>query len=303
MKNSPSVEILKKSKSIIFVRILACILTRGLYLLLPLIFGVSINMLANSDYFSTILLVIIGLIVALLAKASLVFMTYMWNRLYERLLIEYTKLTSEKLSKNIEKKNHGKVLNILNNDIDVMAEFFPSLIRRIIRTLEIVVIFIYFFTIGYYFGFASISAAAFCLAIINIFNNKISTVNKEMLTSWDKRTGFISKMLSSNNNTTINDGLITTSKDYTKRFRIKEITEETLRSSVLAIVELFRWGMIAMAIYLYTKGNVEIGILVIIYSYFSLLISSFEEFSSISISFEQFKVSEKRFNIFLKNNH
>jgi len=301
MKKSPSIEILKKSKVIISIRILACILTRSLYLVLPLIFGSSINHISNGYYVNAVILVGIGLIVALSAKASLIFMNYMWNRLYERLTIEYTKLSFNRLDKN-NIADHGKILNILNNDIDIMSHFFPSLIRRIIRTLEIIVIFVYFFTIGYYFGFASISASAFCLVIINISNKKVAQANKIMMSSYDNRSNFISKILSSDKSPNKESKLNSLTKDYTKKIRIANITEETLRSSVLAIVEFFRWGMIGMAIYLYTKGNIEIGTIVIIYTYFSALVLSFEEFSSISISFEQFKVSEKRFNKLLDSN-
>jgi len=78
LNKSLTTKILKKNKGPIVLRVIACMTNRGSYLLLPLIFGTSINHIANGRYQDAMYIAIIGLIIGLLAKASQVFKTFAW---------------------------------------------------------------------------------------------------------------------------------------------------------------------------------------------------------------------------------
>jgi len=302
MKRPFSFKVLKIAKPEIAYRILACIVVRGLSLFVPIIFGTFINYIAKGMYSKAINMIIIGLLIAGFIHVFEIVRAYSYQKLREKLFIEYTKLSTERLFDEKDKGDIGKNLNVLNHDIETMSNFFCSLIRQMIRVLEIFVIFIYFFSIGYYFGFASLSAAAICFIVIDRTHPKIAKVNKEKLASLDIRNSFLNKILSSKKpDKEYKNSLMESTVNYVKKYTKAKITEYAVMYGNLLIIEIFRWGLLGLGIYLMSKGNIEIGILVIIYNYYSQLISGFEEISSVVIKIKQFKVSENRFIKFLNN--
>ena len=226
-------------------------------------------------------------------------MVYLTNRL----TLEYTKIAGQRLLDKSEKEKHGEVLNVLTKDIDEMSAFVPRMIRAITRCLEMAFIFIFFFSVGFYFGFLAISAACFCFALLNFTKNKISHVNKELLISSDKRISFVEKVITKRKSKEFptEEKLMKLVDEYVKKKRIAKITEWSIKQGVLGIIELFRWGTVILGIYLFVNGQIEIGITVILYSYFGTLNDGFKEFSEMIIRIKQYGVSKKRFISFCEN--
>ena len=302
MKKPFSLRVLRKAKMLIAFRTLICIIVRGAFLLIPIIFGTCINYITKGMYFQAIVMILIGLFIACFARVFEIIMTYSWHRLHEKLFAEYTKLSSGKLFDEKARANIGETLNILNNDINVMASFFPDLIRQIISVLETIVIFIYFFSVGFYFGFASISATAICLIIIDRTNRKITKVNEIRLKAQDERISILNKILSSKKeNKESKKNLISITEDFVKKLTKARVTEDKVLFGNLIVIEIFRWGLLILGIYLMSKDRIELGVLIIIYNYYSQLIAAFWEISSIVILKKRFDVSEYRFIKFLKN--
>jgi len=299
MINNPSFEILKRHKFIIAIRILTIVIVRACFLIIPILFGASISNIVSGNYMQAGIYAGVGLSVAVICRVFQICMSYMWMKLFEVLVIEYTSQAEEKIVDTKQDKNRGEIINILTQDIEIMASYFPSAIRMIIRTLEALVIFIYFFSIGYYIGFAGISATAFSLLILNITSKKIEKSNKKMLESLDERSSVINKILEKPKVAVI-ERLDESTKKWVLDYRKKELIEESSKNGVSIIIEVFRWAMIIMGIHLFIKGNIEVGVIVVIYSYYSQLIDSFTEISDLVIRTKRFKVSEKRLLDFIK---
>ena len=66
--------------------------------------------------------------------------------------------------------------------------------------------------------------------------------------------------------------------------------------SVLAFIELCRYGIIIYAIYLVSNGKMEIGTVLLIYSYYAKIITNFEVLGTINAEYQSFKVSLNRLN-------
>ena len=65
---------------------------------------------------------------------------------------------------------------------------------------------------------------------------------------------------------------------------------------VLGIIELCRYGIIIYSIYLVSIGNMEIGTVLLIYSYYAKIITNFEVLGTIHAEYQSFKVSLNRLN-------
>ena len=65
---------------------------------------------------------------------------------------------------------------------------------------------------------------------------------------------------------------------------------------VLGFLELCRYGIIIYAIYLVSIGKMEIGTVLLIYSYYAKIITNFEVLGTINAEFQSVKVSINRLN-------
>ena len=65
---------------------------------------------------------------------------------------------------------------------------------------------------------------------------------------------------------------------------------------VLAFIELCRYGIILYAIYEVSLGKIEIGTVLLIYSYYAKIITNFEVLGTINAEYQSVKVSINRLN-------
>ena len=65
---------------------------------------------------------------------------------------------------------------------------------------------------------------------------------------------------------------------------------------VLGFIELCRYGIIIYAIYLVSIGKMEIGTVLLIYSYYAKILTNFEVLGTINAEFQSVKVSINRLN-------
>ena len=65
---------------------------------------------------------------------------------------------------------------------------------------------------------------------------------------------------------------------------------------VLGFIELCRYGISIYAIYLVSLGKMEIGTVLLIYSYYAKIITNFEVLGTINAEFQSVKVSINRLN-------
>ena len=303
MNKSLTIQILKRTKLYFGLRTLACLINRVAYLLMPLIFGLSINHLVKGDYNGAFNFAIIGLVIGLIAKGSQLCKTYTWFLLSNKLTHEYTKIAGEKLFEKTKVDKHGEVLNVLTNDITVMSDFIPRMIRIWMRSIDLIFIFVYFYLVGFYFGFSATIAMLLCLAILYLAQDKIKSVNQEFLIASDKRISFVDKVINKRKSQEIptKERLKDLVLDFAKKRTSQHLTEWTVKQLVEAIIETFRWGSVILSIYLFANGNIEIGVIVVLYGYYTSLNNSFKDLSELIITVNQWRVSKKRFIDFCEN--
>ena len=298
--------VLKKSKSLVIFRFFVSLIYRSLAMVIPILFSLAVDKATNNEYNSAISLALISIGVVILYRSFDIIATYAWHRLYNKMYETYTKIGIEKVFDNslysLSRFNIGEFLNIMTTDINVMCDFYCNLIMRLIRVFEVTIIFVYFFMINLYIGLAGILVAILSLTIIFISSKKIEKLNQTKSINYDNRGTIINEFLSSireiktfNIFDAMKERINKSTSDYTKSYLKQRVGEDKYKYSMLMLIEVFRWSLFIYGIVLISKGQMEIGSLLIIYNYYTQLVDGFSEFATINIGIRQLKVSERRF--------
>ena len=193
----------------------------------------------------------------------------------------------------------GEYTNIINNDIDIVATFICNGVTRIIQILEFLVIYIYFLNLNIYIFWATLGVSVIIIYIIFMFGDKLQLYNKRRKESLDRKTinihglfEIITNRVSAKRDNSLMDSTNVYLYDNAKY----NVFAYGMICFVLGLVELFRYVIIIYAIYLVSIGNMEIGGLLLIYSYYAKMLTNFEMLATISADYHSVKVSLDRIN-------
>ena len=72
---------------------------------------------------------------------------------------------------------------------------------------------------------------------------------------------------------------------------------------ILGIIELTKYGIIIYSVYLISIGKMEVGTIILVYTYYDKIITNFEVLGTISAEYQSFLVSLKRINKLGENSY
>ena len=287
--------ILKKTKKQLASKILTSVAIQGLALIIPVYWARSINHLTELEYEKAFKLVIVTLILTLFYYLWCYLNQRAWYRYYNKLYLEYTSLVT---NSSVDDITLGEYTNIINNDIDIIGTFIGNGVTRIIQILEFIVIYIYFLKVDFYIFLITLVVSIIMISIIIFFSSKIEKKNKNRKDNLDYKTINIhniydilkkKKKLNDNN-------FIKSTIDYLESNAKFNLFVQAMIYLVLAFIELCRYGIIIYAIYLVSIGKMEIGTVLLIYSYYTKIITNFEVLGTINAEYQSVKVSINRLN-------
>ena len=299
-------KVLKHSRKYIIFKTIVSLIYRGIAMLTPILFSMAVDEVTNGKFKTGIIISIIGVIAVVIFRIFDIINTYSWHKMYNSMYDEYTRIGIEKVFDNslysLSRFNIGEFLNMMSTDINVMCDFYCNLVVRLVRVIEVLIVFVYFFMIDFYIGLAGIAMAVISIVVILLSSNKIEKLNKTKSEYFDNRNTIINEFLLSireiktfNIFEPINKRINKSTQTYTKSFLNQRVGEDAFKFSVVAFIEAFRWGMFIYGIFLISKGQMEIGTLLIIYNYFTQLVDGFAEFATINTGIRQLAVSQNRF--------
>ena len=297
--------VLKKSKKHIIIKTLISIAYRGIAMLTPILFSKAVDLVTAGDYTNAIYISIGAIVLVITFRLFDILNTYSWHALYNNMYDNYTNIGINKVFDNslysLSRFNIGEFLNMMTTDISIMSDFYCNLIMRLIRIVEVMVIFVYFFMINFYIGLAGVGVGLVSLAVILLSSNKIEKWNKEKASNLDERNTIVNEFLLSireikafNIFKPMKKRIDDSTKVYTKSFLKQRVGEDAFKFSVLALIEAFRWCLFIYGIILISKGQMEMGTLLIIYNYFTQLVEGFSEFAIVNTGIRQLKVSQNK---------
>jgi len=293
--------IIKSAKSEFFYKIITSVFIRGLLLIIPIFWTNAINHLTEGTYNKAYFLVIIALILSLLHYFWEYLNQITWYRFYNKIYMGYINLIGEGNKDNVKELSLGEYNNISNEDIDIICTFLGNLVTRIIQILEFVFIYFYFLKVDLYLFIITLVVSLVLISIILMTGRNVQDLNKNRKESLDRKTITIHDMYNSikknsNDYSMLKKRFYGRSKDYLKENARFNILSQGIIYIVLGIIEISRYLLILYAIYLVYIGKMEIGTILLIYTYYSQILSNFEVMGTISISYRSFLVSVGRLN-------
>ena len=136
------------------------------------------------------------------------------------------------------------------------------------------------------------------IVVIFYFGNKIEVVKKKRKDNLDIKTMNIHNIydILKKNNKLEDDSFIKSTIKYLKSNAKFNVLAMGIIYIVLSFIELCRYGIIVYSIYLVSIGNMEIGTILLIYSYYAKIITNFEVLGTINAEYQSVKVSVNRLN-------
>lgn len=290
------ITILKRTKKELISKIITSVVIQGLLLIIPIFWSDSVNYATDMIFGKSFKLVIITLILSLLYYLWSYFNQKAWYNYYNKLYLEYTNLvTNEAVVDNI---SLGEYTNIINNDIDIIGTFIGNAVTRVIQIFEFLIIYMYFLSIDFYIFLVTLIISIFMVIIILYFGSRIEIENKNRKDNLDYKTINIHNIydILKSKKKVYDNSFIKSTIKYLESNAKFNLFVNAMIYLVLGFLELCRYGVIIYAIYLVSINKMEIGTVLLIYSYYSKIITNFEVLGTINAEFQSVKVSINRLN-------
>ena len=287
--------ILKKTKKELTHKIITSVVLQILLLIIPVYYTNSINYATIGSYNKSTKLLIITMVLSLLYYLWSYFNQKSWYNYYNKLYLEYTNLVTEASVDNV---SLGEYTNIINNDIDIIGTFIGNSVTRLIQVFEFLVIYMYFLKVNFYIFLITIIMSIFMFLIIIYFGSKIQIENKSRKDYLDYKTINIHNIydILKNKKKIKDNSFITSTIKYLESNAKFNLFVNAMIYLVLGFLELCRYGVIIYAVYLVSTNHMEIGTVLLIYSYYTKIINNFEVLGTIDAEYQSVKVSVNRLN-------
>ena len=287
--------ILKKTKKELTHKIITSVILQILLLIIPVYYTNAINYATIGSYNKSTKLLIITMILSLLYYLWSYFNQKSWYNYYNKLYLEYTNLVTEASVDNV---SLGEYTNIINNDIDIIGTFIGNSVTRLIQVFEFLVIYMYFLKVNFYIFLITIIMSIFMFLIIIYFGSKIQIENKSRKDYLDYKTINIHNIydILKNKKKIKDNSFITSTIKYLESNAKFNLFVNAMIYLVLGFLELCRYGVIIYAVYLVSTNYMEIGTVLLIYSYYTKIINNFEVLGTIDAEYQSVKVSVNRLN-------
>ncbi|NLC48122.1 MAG: ABC transporter ATP-binding protein, partial [Tenericutes bacterium] len=231
---------------------------------------------------------------------------------YNKVYKECTSIGIEHTYKNsifsLSRFSTGEYLNLMSSDVDIISSFFSNGIYRVIQLCEFLVIYYFFFTVNILLFYVTLFFSVIVLILIVIFGNKIQVYNKERKENLDKKTSAINDVFAGINEIkgfnvgkTINNKVNKETNKYTSSNARYAIVYNSINIAAVYFFEILRLLVFIYGIYLIVDGKMELGSLLIIYSYYQKIIDNFSLVSTLNLEYKNVKMSLIRFGKLFEN--
>lgn len=292
--------VIKDSSKELFYKIITSVFIRGLLLIIPIFWSNTVNRLSENNFNKTYSLIIIIIILSIFYYIWQYLNQASWYLFYNKLYLGYTSLITKSNTDNIKKVTLGEYTNVINTDIDILCNFLGNGVARTIQVLEILFIYFYFLTQSFYIFIITLVISLIMVTLLVISSNQVKEENIKRKSALDKKTvvahQMYDKLKDGNYDDNIFKKLHQSNLDYLKANKRFNLLAQALIYLVLGIIELTKYGIIIYSVYLISIGKMEVGTIILVYTYYDKIIVNFEVLGTISAEYQSFLVSLKRLN-------
>lgn len=292
--------VLKKSCKELIYKIITAIFIRGLLLVIPIFWSKIVNNINNGSNREVFSLIVIIIILSIFYYIWQYLNQLSWFYFYDKLSLEYTSLITKNNISNIKKVTFGEYTNVINNDIDILCNFLGNGVGRVVQIIEIFFIYFYFLSLDIYIFLISLLVSFIMVLLLIISGKSIKEENIKRKSALDKKIVVSQEMYESLRDGVYDEGMFkkfyNSHINYLKSNKRFNLLSMAIIYLVLGIIEISKYGIIIYCIYLIFHNMMEVGSIILIFTYFDKIIANFEVIGTISAEYQSFIVSLKRLN-------
>lgn len=304
-------KILKKSKKEIAVKLGTSIILRALVLVIPVLWGKAIDFITKQDISKGYQYLIFSIIIIAVYYFFMVLNEELYYVLYNKFNKMYNDIAITAITKNsiysLSRFSSSEYINIIDNDVDVISTYYATIIIRIIRVIEFIVIFVYFLSLNIYIFLFSVIMSVVLYFVLMAFGNILIKLNIKSKDNMDLKDTVaheifngIKEVKGFNVSESVRERLNKHSKDYVESYKKYNMVSYTIKIIVLFCVDISKYILAIYGFYLFSQGKMQVGTILIIYSYYSNMLSNFDNLACMSIDYRILQVSLKRINKLLE---
>lgn len=305
-------QVTKANKKITFILILASLLANGPYMFTSLLFSLTINYLTKQNSKMVIITMILYFVLKIASKLFKIISYNIEKKLYNDVYLKLQNDMIKKLDiinmKYFTNHSKGEILNIVNGDIKLLAEFGTWLSQAILLFLSFIISIIILSQISISLMILGCIINSIVIYILNIYNDKFEILTKEGKLKADDEMQFYSQLLNGLRDIkifSILDQLHAKYQLLNKAYlniHDKQINNKIISNiispSITMCTEII---LMFYACYNCLNGKFEIDTVLIIQSYFGTLFSSLSDFISTLGELRIKNVSIDRYDNFINS--
>ncbi|MBQ8892187.1 MAG: ABC transporter ATP-binding protein [Bacilli bacterium] len=282
MTKKDNKEVLLQNKKYFVIKFISSLFIRIFLLLIPIFYSYSIDSITMGNFNQAYIMIIMFFVFFMLYRVTEVINQITYYKLYSALYKTYLKLGLYKTCNNslysLSRFSMSEYSNIMSEDFETMSDYYTTLVIRIVEIMETIYIIVYFFTINIMIGYLTLFICLAVLFLLLYFNSIIARTNNERKLRNDKRISLFQELLLSvkeikgfNILDVAIDRTNKTVDDYVKWNNKLNIDKYNLKQVSLGLINVFEFICLFIGIRLIISGNMTIGVLTIIYSYYTKL--------------------------------
>ncbi len=286
MTKKENKEVLKKNKKYFVLKFICSLFIRAFLLMIPLYYSYSIDEITKGNFNQAYIMIIMFFVFYMLYRLTEVLNQISYYKLYSNLYKTYLDLGLYKTCNNslysLSRFSLSEYSNIMSEDFETLSDYYSTLVIRIVEIIEAIYIIIYFFTINIFIGYLTLFICLVVLYVLIYFNGIIARTNGERKSRHDKRIGVFQELLLSVKEIkgfsifdVARERSMNTVNDYVKWNNKLNIDKYNLKQVSLGLVNVFQFISLLLGIKLIKDGQMTIGMLTIIYSYYTKLADLF----------------------------
>ena len=305
-------QVTKANKKITFILVLASLLANGPYMFTSLLFSLTINYLTKQNSKMVIITMILYFVLKIASKLFKIISYNIEKKLYNDVYLKLQNDMIKKLDiinmKYFTNHSKGEILNIVNGDIKLLAEFGTWLSQAILLFLSFIISIIILSQISISLMILGCIINSIAIYILNIYNDKFEILTKEGKLKADDEMQFYSQLLNGLRDIkifSILDQLHAKYQLLNKAYlniHDKQINNKIISNiispSITMCTEII---LMFYACYNCLNGKFEIDTVLIIQSYFGTLFSSLSDFISTLGELRIKNVSIDRYDNFINS--
>lgn len=305
-------QVTKANKKITFILVLASLLANGPYMFTSLLFSLMINYLTKQNSKMVIITMILYFVLKIASKLFKIISYNIEKKLYNDVYLKLQNDMIKKLDiinmKYFTNHSKGEIINIINGDIKLLAEFGTWLSQAILLFLSFIISIIILSQISISLMILGCIINSIVIYILNIYNDKFEILTKEGKLKADDEMQFYSQLLNGLRDIkifSILDQLHAKYQLLNKAYlniHDKQINNKIISNiispSITMCTEII---LMFYACYNCLNGKFEIDTVLIIQSYFGTLFSSLSDFISTLGELRIKNVSIDRYDNFINS--